>query len=157
MGLRTLCILSFRSLSPPVCRLHLPLQRPLVLWEHSLTASHCRAVWPGLIPPAKPFMWRGLSSQGSLHTSFGAPALMGFSVHHRLVHGYLSGACPGPLLLCPLPSPRACPTLSHAAPPSPSTRASSLGGVELLAKNLLGRSQCLTRGLARSSEVLLVR
>lgn len=148
-----------RSLSPSVCIPRLPLRRPLVPWEHSLTASHFGAVWPGLLP-RKP-MWRGLLfPQGSLHTSFGAPTPKGFSGPHRPVPGYLLGASstrPVPLLLGPLSLPRARPPLRHVAPPSWRGRTLDLGRVEPGAQNLLTESWWLTRSPARSSAALWAR
>lgn len=141
-----------RSLPPSVCQPLLPLQRPLVPWEHSLTVFHFGAVWPGLFP-RKPYMWRRLLfPQGSLHTSFGAPAPMGFSGPLSWVPGYLLGpfpTCPRPLL-CTLPPPRACPPQHQATPLRLRGRALSFGRVELGARSLLGEQ--LKRGLARSSE-----
>lgn len=71
--------LPLRSLPLFVYRPFLPLQRPLAPWEPSLPASHVGPLWPGL-GPWRPSIWRGLLfPQGSLHTSFGAPAPLGSS------------------------------------------------------------------------------
>lgn len=159
--------LPLRSLPPFVYRPFLPLQRPLAPWEPSLPVSHIGPVWPDR-GPWRPSIWRGLLlPQGSLHTSFGAPAPMGSSGPRSLVPGYLSGPflpCPVPLRLRlpprhpqpppsrPQPPPRIHPLLLQAAGRSPRSRAPSLGVAEPRARSPLGQSWQLTRGLARSSE-----
>nr|KAF6411435.1 proline and serine rich 3 [Rousettus aegyptiacus] len=57
-----------RSLSPSVCRPLLPLRRPLVPWEHSLTMSHFGAVWHGLV------RWKAKTPAENLNVKATLPA-----------------------------------------------------------------------------------